>query len=110
LMGHALVALHEVVRACEAAGPGATLAGLSVQLAQHPDAEVFAELIAQLMAAPEVQREGAEDDLAQAARKLRSQTIKKELDTLARSKDAATLQRMRQLLDEQKRLSDGLAH
>jgi DNA primase len=110
LMGHPLPALHEVVRACDAAGPGATLAGLSVQFSQHPDAEVFADLIAQLMAAPEVPREGAEDELAQAARKLRAQTIKKELDTLARGKDAATLQRMRQLLEEQKRLSDGSVH
>jgi hypothetical protein len=106
LTAQPMSALSEVIDACEAAGEGATLATVSIQLAQRPDAEMFSELVAQVMKAPEVEREGAEEELVLLARKLRALGIKKELDSLARSpaKDAATLQKIRTLMDEQRQL------
>jgi DNA primase len=108
LARHPLGALQELVRVCTAVGAGATLAQISAELMQTADAELFSELIAQAMAAPEVSAEEAAGELAAAARKLRLLDIKRELDELARGagKDAAAMTRMRELWDEQRLLGN----
>ena len=110
LSRHPLTALQELVRVCVEVGTGATLAQISSQLMQSAEAELFTELIAQAMAAPEVDQDTASEELAAAARKLRLLDIKRELDDLARAagKDTGAMTRMRQLWDEQRRL-DGRA-
>lgn len=110
LMGHPLPELHVLIKVCEEAGPEATLATVSHSLAALPEAELFSERISQLLAAHDVEPDGAKEELALASRKLRDADIRRELDTLTRggSPNLETSTKIMQLMQEQQNLRASL--
>lgn len=106
LDAYPLAAMTLLVSACDATTPGATLASVSDNLLQGPEGAFFAELLRQVMDGPDTDRETGLAELKAAIHKLRARQIKAELSRLADSglADPATASRMRELMDEQRRL------